>query len=134
MAHTQDGIKWWKVCPVCTWAAKTQGAVGDLENALDQCPNCNNPKLEIFIDDHVFHGLRYDLRVRNTKGQEIADEVRQNTGRPPAPPDTQNNSNPGYRYGPEGPPFNEDGSPRRQARIVPVEDVVIVEPEPDPGG
>lgn len=123
MSHTQDGIKWWKVCPVCTWAAKTQGAVGDLENALDQCPNCNNPKLEVAIDDHVFHGLRYDARVRNTKGQTIADEVRQNTGRPPAPPDANDNSNRGFQYDdPDDTPYDEDGNPRPPppARVIEV--------------
>lgn len=123
----QLGIKWWKVCPVCRWAAKTKGAIGSSENALEQCPNCNNPRLGVEIDDNVFEERRYDLRVRNSRGQAIADEVRQNAGRPPAPPDVQDNSNQGHQYGDEGPPFDEDGNARRQPRITPVENLV------DPG-
>ena len=90
MGIEQDGIKWWKLCPVCTWAAKSRGAVADLENALDQCPNCNNPRLSVAIDENVFHVRRYDLKVGNTKGQAIADAARAGAGRPPAPPDTVN--------------------------------------------
>ena len=125
----QQGIKWWKACPVCGWAARTTGA--SPENELDQCPNCNNPRLGVLIDDHVFEGNRYDARVRNTTGQAIADEVRQNAGRPPAPPDTTDASSRGHRYGPEGPPFDASGNPRIQPRIVPVEE--LVDPPADPG-
>jgi len=96
----QLGIKWWKYCQVCEWRSKTKGAVGQRETDLTVCPNCNNPQLSVEIDDHVFEERRYDVRVRNAKGQAVADEVRQNAGRPPAPPDTEDRSNRGHQYGP----------------------------------
>ena len=123
----QNGIKWWKVCPVCAWAANVNNA----DNDLTQCPNCNNLRLGVAIDEHVFEARRYDARVRNSRGQAIADGVRQNAGRPAAPPDTTDESNPGHRYGPEGPPFDAAGNSRLQPRIVPVE--ALVDPPVDPG-
>ena len=102
---TQMGIKWWKYCNVCEWRARTQGAVGDRECALTVCPNCNNPNLGVELDEEVFEERRYDVRVRNTKGQAIADGVRQNAGSPPAPPDTVDHSNRGHDYGSGPKPF-----------------------------
>lgn len=103
MAHEQDGIKWWKHCPVCLWAARTRGNPNDNERTT--CPNCNNPDLHVEIDDRVFKGQRYDARVRNQRGQDIADAVRQNAGRPPAPQDTTDASNRGHDYGQGPKPF-----------------------------
>ena len=94
----QMGIKWWKYCQVCEWRAKTKGAVGSRENALTVCPNCNNPVLSVEIDDNVFNEKRYDNRVRNTKGQEIADAARLAAGLPVAPEDTEDRSNNGHKF------------------------------------
>ena len=101
----QAGIKWWKYCQVCEWRARLVGNPGDQDNDLVFCPNCNNPRLNVEIDVFVFEGRRYDLPVRSSQGQAIADEVRQNAGRPPAPPDTVNQSNPGHDYGDGPKPF-----------------------------
>lgn len=128
MGVEQNGIKWWKVCPVCTWAAKSRGAIADAENALDQCPNCNNPKIGVLTDEDVFHVLRYDVRVRNDREQVVADEVRQNQGRPPAPPDTVNTGNQGFQYASdEDKPFDEDGNPQ-----TPPARVIEIGEDPDP--
>ena len=99
----QQGIKWWKWCNVCEWRARTKGNPQENNNTV--CPNCNNPNLGVEIDDHVFEELRYDVRVRNAKGREVADLVRQNAGRPPAPPDTEDRSNRGHDYGQGPKPF-----------------------------
>ena len=99
----QAGIKWWKHCQVCEWRAKTKG--NPQENSMQVCPNCNNPVLSVEIDENVFNEKRYDVRVRNTKGQEIADQVRQDEGRPPAPPDTEDRSDRGHQYGTNPKPF-----------------------------
>ncbi len=99
----QDGIKWWKHCDVCLWAARTTGAPND--NEREFCPNCNNPALSVRIDKNVFEGRRYDLPVQSSKGQAIADEARVNAGQPPAPVDTEDNSNQGHNYGNEDKPF-----------------------------
>lgn len=99
----QGGIKWWKSCACCLWAAN----VNNNDNANTFCPNCNNPTLDMNIDEHVFNGRRYDLPVQSTRDQEIADEVRQNQGRPPAPPDTVNTRNNGHNYGSATKPFPE---------------------------
>jgi len=90
----QEGIKWWWCCQVCTWSANTRN--NDNDNEI--CPNCNNPNLTVCTDEEVFQERRYDARVRNTKEQTVADQVRQNQGRPPAPPDTVNTGNRGYNY------------------------------------
>lgn len=97
----QQGIKWWKSCPVCRWAAKTAGP----DNDLTVCPNCNNPNLNIEIDDLVFAGKRYDERVRNSKGQATADAARQSRGEGAAPADTDDRSNQGHDYGQGAKPF-----------------------------
>lgn len=75
------------------------------DNDNEICPNCNYPNLNQNIDDHVFNGRRYDLPIQSSKGQAIADEVRQNQGRPPAPPDTEDKSNRGHQYGNNPKPF-----------------------------
>ena len=94
----QMGIKWWRYCQVCEWRAKTKGAVGSRENALTTCPNCNNPILSVEIDENVFEEKRYEAKVRNAKEQVVADEVRQNTGMPVAPDDTEDRSNNGHKF------------------------------------
>ncbi len=90
----QDGVKWWKCCTVCLWSANTRN--NDNDNEI--CPNCNNPDLTICVDKVVFSQRRYDLPVQSDKGQAIADQVRQDQGLPPAPPDTVNTRNQGYNY------------------------------------
>lgn len=98
----QSAIKWWKYCQVCEWTGRPMAQDTDVEF----CPNCNNPHLSVRIDDHVYNGKRYDARVRNQMGQAIADEVRQNQGRPPAPNDRTNENQQGHQYGPnEDKPF-----------------------------
>ena len=99
----QDGIKWWKYCSVCEWAARTAGNPNDNDRTI--CPNCNNPHLGVRIDDNVFEGKRYDARVRNSKGQATADAARAAAGRPVAPPDTEDRSNSGHNYGQGPKPF-----------------------------
>ncbi len=99
----QDGIKWWKYCPVCQWAARTTGNPND--NDRTQCPNCNNPQLNVKIDNKVFEKRRYDLPVQSNKGQAIADAARAAAGQPPAPPDTTDESNRGHNYGTGPKPF-----------------------------
>ena len=97
----QMGIKWWFYCQVCEWAANTQN--NDNDNV--KCPNCNNPVLSVKIDEEVFAGRRYDLPVRSSKGQEIADAARAAAGKPHAPPDVTNEANQGHDYGSGDPPF-----------------------------
>lgn len=102
---TQMGIKWWRHCQVCEWRSKTKGAAGQRETDMTVCPNCNNPNLSVEIDENVFEEKRYETRVRNTKGQQIADAVRQNQGKPPAPQDEEDHSNKGYKYPTDERPF-----------------------------
>ncbi len=97
----QEGIKWWKCCPTCLWAANTKNA----DNDNPKCPNCNNPNLDVCTDFEVFRELRYDVSVRNDRQQVVADQVRQDAGRPPAPPDTVNTQNQGFNYGSGPRPF-----------------------------
>ncbi len=99
----QMGIKWWKYCQVCEWRARTRG--NPRENEKVVCPNCNNPNLSVEMDEMVFEELRYDERVRNSKGQATADAARAAAGRPPAPPDTEDRSNRGHDYGQGPKPF-----------------------------
>ena len=101
----QKGVKWWKYCNVCEWRARSKGVAGERDNANTFCPNCNNPNLGVEIDENVFDEKRYEGRVRNSKGQAIADEARQNQGKPPAPVDTENRSNQGHQYGNNPKPF-----------------------------
>lgn len=101
----QMGIKWWKHCQVCEWRSKTKGAVGQRETDMTVCPNCNNPNLSVEIDENVFEERRYETRVRNTKGQETADAVRQNAGKDRAPGDEEDKSNRGHDYGDNPKPF-----------------------------
>lgn len=97
----QEGIKWWKCCPVCLWSANTKNA----DNDNVKCPNCFNPDLNICTDFEVFKEQRYDAWVRNPNEKSVADQVRQNQGRPPAPPDTVNTGNRGFIYPPGEEPF-----------------------------
>lgn len=94
----QEGIKWWYCCPVCLWSANTKN--NDNDNV--KCPNCNNPNLDVCNDFEVFRERRYDVSVRNDQQQVVADQVRQDAGRPPAPPDTVNTGNQGYNYAAAG--------------------------------
>lgn len=97
----QEGIKWWFCCPVCLWAANTKN--NDNDNV--KCPNCFNPNLDVCTDEEVFREQRYDVKVRNDRQQVVADQVRQDQGRPPAPPDTVNTGNRGFVYRPGEEPF-----------------------------
>ena len=101
----QKGIKWWKYCQVCQWTARSKGVAGERDNANTFCPNCNNPILNVAIDENVFNEKRYDVKVRNGREQGIADAARAAAGLPAAPPDTINESNSGHNFGNSDKPF-----------------------------
>lgn len=91
---SQQGIKTWKYCTRCRWAGKAN----DEDLALTKCPNCNNPNLQLNIDDQVYNGRSYGERVRNPKDQATVDAAREDSGQDEAPLDTDDKSNRGYQY------------------------------------